>query len=293
MNEFIKLFESEVIATIEGLTGQAPALELKEEETLSIVSNIIPPTAVVTAEVSGDVEGKAVIAIPPTLATALGDLMLGGEGEGKESMDDEDLDAAKEIASNILSAFSTALTSQDNLPSLNFKASSIEFIDETGEVNLEAYSKMFVYNFILGDINSLFMFVIDESIEGALNVDVEESTSAESSSPSEELGGSTSSMGSGSAAFEGDENNNINLIMDVKLPVRVRIGQKKMLLRDVLSMDIGSVIELNQLANDPLDILVDNHVIAQGEVVIVDGNFGVQITTIGSKIDRLHQLKSR
>jgi flagellar motor switch protein FliN/FliY len=64
-----------------------------------------------------------------------------------------------------------------------------------------------------------------------------------------------------------------------------------MLLKDVLNMDIGSVIELNQLANDPLEILVDNHVVAEGEVVIVDGNFGVQITTIGSKKDRLTQLK--
>jgi flagellar motor switch protein FliN/FliY len=57
-------------------------------------------------------------------------------------------------------------------------------------------------------------------------------------------------------------------------------------------MDIGSVIELNQLANDPLEILVDDHVIAEGEVVIVDGNFGVQITTIGTKRERLNQLKS-
>jgi len=290
MNEFIKLFESETIATIEGLTGQAPILVLKEEETLSIVSNIIPPTAVVTAEVTGDIQAKAVMAIPPTLATALGDLMLGGEGEGKESMDEEDLDATKEIASNILSALSTALTSQANLPSLSFKVTGIEYVDEDGEVNLEDYSKMFVYNFSLGDINSLMMFVIDDTIERALSIEgtseEEENTSA--SAPQASSSGAASS---GSAAFEGDENNNINLIMDVKLPVRVRIGQKKMLLRDVLSMDIGSVIELNQLANDPLDILVDNHVIAKGEVVIVDGNFGVQITTIGTKIDRLQQLK--
>ena len=292
MNEFLKLYASETVATIEGLTGQAPVFELKEEETLSIVSNIIPPTAVVTAEVSGDVEGKVVMAIPPALATALGDLMLGGEGEGKDSMDEEDLDATKEIASNILSAFSTALTSQDNLPSLNFKVSGIEFIDETGEVNLESYSKMFVYNFNLGEISSLLMFVIDDAIENVLSAE-EESGSADfvdAQNPSSEAP-PASSAPTGSAVFEGDASNNINLIMDVKLPVRVRIGQKKMLLRDVLSMDIGSVIELNQLANDPLDILVDNHVIAQGEVVIVDGNFGVQITTIGSKIDRLHQLK--
>jgi len=292
MSEFIKLFESETIATIEGLTGQAPSLELKEEETLSIVSNIIPPTAVIKAEVSGDIEANAVVAIPPALATALGDLMLGGEGEGKDSMDDEDLDATKEIVSNILSALSTALTSQADLPSLSFKVTDIEFIDESGEVNLESYSKMFVYNFTLGNINSLIMFIIDDKIEAAISGSTpEESTeTATASAEASDVAGS-SGASSGSAAFSADEDNNINLIMDVKLPVRVRIGQKKMLLRDVLSMDIGSVIELNQLANDPLDILVDDHVIAQGEVVIVDGNFGVQVTTIGSKKDRLQQLK--
>lgn len=84
---------------------------------------------------------------------------------------------------------------------------------------------------------------------------------------------------------------NIALIMDVQLPVRVRIGSKKMLLKDVLSMDIGSVIELNQLANDPLEILVGDKVVAMGEVVIVDGNFGVQITEIGTKRERLEKLR--
>ncbi|MCW1582146.1 flagellar motor switch protein FliN, partial [Campylobacter jejuni] len=82
-----------------------------------------------------------------------------------------------------------------------------------------------------------------------------------------------------------EELKNINLIMDVRLPVRVRIGNK-MLLKDVLTMDIGSVVELNQLANDPLEILIGDKRIAYGEVVIVDGNFGVQITEIGSKKER-------
>lgn len=290
MNEFIKLFESETIATIEGLTGQAPSLDLKEEESLSIVSNIIPPTAMITAEVTGDTNARVAISIPPTLATALGDLMLGGEGEGKESMDDEDLDAAKEIVSNIFSALSTALTSQSELPNLNIKVTDVEFIADDGEINLEAYSKMYVYNFSLGDINSLFMFIVDEATEAAFSSQGD-SVAAAGSEPDAPSSTSASSSVSSAAAFEGDADNNINLIMDVKLPVRVRIGGKKMLLRDVLSMDIGSVIELNQLANDPLDILVDNHVIAQGEVVIVDGNFGVQVTTIGSKKARLQQLK--
>ncbi len=290
MNEFIKLFEQETIATIEGLTGQAPVLTLKEEETLSIVSNIIPPTALISVEISGDIEAKAAVAIPPALATALGDLMLGGEGEGKESMDDEDLDATKEIVSNIMAALSTALTSQSTLPNLTLKVENIEFVDESAEINLEAYSKMYVYNFSLGNINSLLMFVIDDKTEAVLSGKKDSAPAEAPAAASTSAAASSSPSPSHSAAFDG-ENTNINLIMDVKLPVRVRIGQKKMLLRDVLSMDIGSVIELNQLANDPLDILVDNHVIAQGEVVIVDGNFGVQVTSIGTKKDRLQQLK--
>ena len=91
--------------------------------------------------------------------------------------------------------------------------------------------------------------------------------------------------------FSAEEMRNIGLIMDVRLPMRVRIGSKRMLLKDVLTMDIGSVIELNQLANDPLEILIGDKVIALGEVVIIDGNFGIQITQIGSKRERLQQLK--
>jgi len=77
----------------------------------------------------------------------------------------------------------------------------------------------------------------------------------------------------------------------VELPVRVRIGTKTVLLKDVLNMDIGSVVELDQLANEPLDVLVGDKIIAKGEVVIVDGNFGIQITEIGTPRERLSQIR--
>jgi len=293
MKEFLKLFENETIATIESLTGQAPSMEFKAQEDISVVSTIIAPTSLIRASVSGDIDARAIMVMPPSLATALGDMMLGGEGESKEEMDDDDLDAAKEIASNILGALSTTLTSQDELPKLSFKVEDIEFIPEDQEVNVDGFAKMEVYNFALGAINSLMMLVLDQNIYDLLSSTAEVETPVSSSSV--ESGSSVSSDNSESyipqSNLNDNEMKNIGLIMDVKLPVRVRIGKKKMLLKDVLSMDIGSVIELNQLANDPLEILVDDHVIAQGEVVIVDGNFGVQITTIGSKRDRLNQLK--
>lgn len=285
MSDFAGVFAQEAVATIEGLTGQTPTIALKEAEDISIVSNVIPPIAIVKVTFSGDASGSGLVLMPPQLATALGDMMLGGDGEGKESMNDEDLDAAKEIISNILGAMSTTLASQKELPKLTIKPDKAEFIPENEEVNLDPYAKMFVFSFTLGSINSLVMFAIDSRIKAALNTEPQQSHTAP-------MNGNIFDTPSVSAPkLEEGEMKNIGLIMDVKLPVRVRIGKKKMLLKDVLSMDIGSVIELNQLANDPLDILVDDHVIAQGEVVIVDGNFGVQITSIGTKRDRLNKLK--
>ncbi|MFZ2890632.1 flagellar motor switch protein FliY [Sulfuricurvum sp.] len=285
MSDFAGVFAQEATATIEGLTGQVPSIILKEAENISIVSNIIPPIALIHVSFSGEASGKGIVMLPPQLATALGDMMLGGEGEAKDSMSDEDLDAAKEIVSNIVGAMSTTLGSQKELPKLTIKPEKTQFIAENGEVNLDAYARMFVFTFTLGSINSLIMFVIDTPIYDALN------GGKVSEAVSNPRGSIFDEPSEASVKLEEGEMKNISLILDVKLPVRVRIGKKKMLLKDVLSMDIGSVIELNQLANDPLDILVDDHVIAQGEVVIVDGNFGVQVTSIGSKRDRLNKLK--
>jgi len=285
MSDFAGVFANEAIATIEGLTGQTPKIVLKEAEDISIVSNVIPPIALIQVSFSGEASGRGLIMMPPQLATALGDMMLGGEGTAQDTMSDEDMDAAKEIVSNIVGAMSTTLGSQKELPKFTIKPEKAEFIAENGDVNLDAYAKMFVFTFALGEINSLMMFAIDSGVNGALGGVKAPAALAPTGSIFDEPSSEPS------VKLEEGEMKNISLIMDVKLPVRVRIGKKKMLLKDVLSMDIGSVIELNQLANDPLDILVDDHVIAQGEVVIVDGNFGVQITSIGTKRDRLNKLK--
>ena len=284
MSSFMQLFENETIGTIEALIGEAPSLSLKDEQELSIISNIIPPIVLVKLTITGDIDATAMVAVPPNLSASLSDMMMGEEASDREDVSDDDLDATKEIVSNIFGAIANTLSAQKELPILSFSIDNIEFISDDSEVSLEDYARMYVYNFTLGSLSSLFMFIIDEKLKNSLEPN---STSKEDES---DISSETSQESS--LHLNSDEMNNISLIMDVKLPVRVRIGKKKMLLKDVLNMDIGSVIELNQLANDPLEILVDNHVIAQGEVVIVDGNFGVQITSIGTKRERLTQLKA-
>jgi len=289
MSDFIKLFEDETVGTIEALVGEAPTLALQEEQELSIISNIVPPIVLTKIKVSGDVDADIMVAFPPAMAASLSDMMMGEEAGGREEITDDDLDAAKEIVSNIFGAISTALSGQKELPILSFTIDSIEAISGEDEVSLEAFSKMYVYKFTLAGLTSMLMFIIDEKLSQKLSPDTDATASAGEESSAE--GSNTENCDGERVRLSEEEMKNISLIMDVKLPVRVRIGKKRMLLKDVLNMDIGSVIELNQLANDPLEILVDNHIIAQGEVVIVDGNFGIQITSIGTKKERLKQLR--
>ena len=289
MSDFMKLFGDETISTIEALIGQAPKIELKDEQELSIISTIAPPIVLVKLDVSGDIDAKIMVAIPSILSASLSDMMMGEEPSDRDEINDDDLDATKEIMSNIFGAISNTLSAQKELPALSFSVSGIEHIDSQ-EVALEDYSRMNVYGFNIDSVSSILSFVMDEKFQNTIFGEVKDEFYDNSSDSG------TSSYGDevqefSSASLNSDEMKNISLIMDVKLPVKVRIGNKRMLLKDVLNMDIGSVIELNQLANDPLEILVDDSVIAEGEVVIVDGNFGVQITTIGTKRERLTSLK--
>lgn len=286
MSDFVKLFENETVGTIEALIGEAPTLEIQEEQELSIISNIIPPIVLVNITISGAFDAKAMIALPANLAASLSDLMMGEEVSDREDVSEDDLDASKEIISNIFGAMGNSLSAQKELPVLSFSIDDIELRSGEEEVSLESFSKMYIYKFNVGDLNSLYMFIIDETLSNSVSPnanDIATSSTESSSDNGDEF--------SSNVEISSDEMKNIALIMDVNLPVRVRIGRKRMLLKDVLNMDIGSVIELNQLANDPLEILVDHNVIAMGEVVIVDGNFGVQITSIGSKKERLNQLR--
>lgn len=84
---------------------------------------------------------------------------------------------------------------------------------------------------------------------------------------------------------------NIDLIMDVPLEVSVLLGRTKKSIKDILNLGVGSLIELDKLADEPVEILVNGKMIAYGEVVVVDENFGVRITSIVSGKERLNSLK--
>lgn len=89
-------------------------------------------------------------------------------------------------------------------------------------------------------------------------------------------------VGKNEAGLTQDSANNIDLLLDVSMRVTVELGRTRMPLSQILELQHGSVVELDRLAGDPVDIFVNDCMIARGEVVIVDDKFGVRITEMVS-----------
>jgi len=266
VNNFINLLQNEIKSTIEGLIGLSPEINILSQS--KDIGEPKPPF--VKVEVKVTPKGRMCFLLPPAFSTAVCDLMLGGEGESKEEVDNDDLDAIKEIVSNILGALSTTLEAQSDMPELKFEILDIKFVTDKDDFSI--YSYIVNFNCKVKEISGICSVLFDDAFLSLFKEESHEESVSSSGVVSEEV-------------------KNLEMLMDIKLQLRVRIGSKIMLLKDVIAMDIGSVVELDQLASEPLDILIEDKKIGEGEVVIVDGNFGIQITSIGSKADRLKTLK--
>ena len=91
---------------------------------------------------------------------------------------------------------------------------------------------------------------------------------------------------------EQENTKNIERLMDVEMNVTVRFGTTEIALRDVVRFGVGSMIELNRAVDEPVELLVNNYPFARGEVVVVDGYYGVRVTEINSQEERSQTLLS-
>jgi len=90
---------------------------------------------------------------------------------------------------------------------------------------------------------------------------------------------------------DGDAHRNIERILDVPLRLTVELGRTVRKVREILTLEPGSVLELDKLAGEAVDVLVNGRLLARGEVVVIDESFGVRITDIVSQEERLNNLK--
>ncbi|RXJ83071.1 FliM/FliN family flagellar motor switch protein [Arcobacter cloacae] len=236
------------------------------------------------------ISSQIVFYVPTLSATKFEYLMLGGMGDLKEHIDDEITDAVNEIISNICGSFCTSVNAQ-GLPDI-------------GSIKSEVKSSAIVEGTILDSKTNAFEFIISldsEKLPLVIYFDqlispfFSSITGVSSSSNNEveakivpSVPATPSSNNNSHSSIQTPRN--LELLYNVKLKLSVRLGTKVVLLKDILRWDVGEIIELEQMVNEPLEILVNGVRIGEGEAVIVEGKFGLKIKKIGNEDLRLNQI---
>jgi len=95
----------------------------------------------------------------------------------------------------------------------------------------------------------------------------------------------------GATAPDPGDGKNIDLLLDINMRVSVELGRTRMTVHDVLGLSSGSVVELDRQAGEPVDILINDRLVARGEVVVIDDRFGVRVTDIETPSQRVRSLR--
>ncbi|CAM2009362.1 flagellar motor switch protein FliN [Acanthopleuribacter pedis] len=262
-------------------------------------------------------------------ATRIIDLMLGGEGENAAELDEDSSDALSETINQIMGASCQTLTEKTG-DSISIGQVEIVTGSDSGIVSEQVEADEFPgieFDIELEGLINSKMYVglnktLLDSIDAGLHKKPEEPPAppppaaapppagaaapppgAAAPPPAAAAppppGAAPAAAPPPHAAYQyqpppgpaiPDLGGNIDLLMDIELPVIIRIGRTELLLQDILKLTPGSIIELNKAMDDPIDMLVNNKLVARGEVVVVDGNFAFRITEIVSPQARIRSL---
>jgi flagellar motor switch protein FliN/FliY len=222
------------------------------------------------------------VSMDKKIASTLSDLMLMGPGEAKDTLEADDIDSLKELFSQSFGAFATAMREEDYKVSFN----GFSQIEPKDEHFFEAEFEIIITNTTESSMQQYVSVGEFEKMLSNLKVDVLSSKNQTSSTPLFEIEDEPKQ----SFTTIETSKDNLNLLMDIELNARVRIGSKQMLLKDVVKLSEGTIIDLDKSVDEPMEILVNGKTVAKGIVVVVGGNFGIKITHVGTKEDRIKSL---
>lgn len=257
-------------------------------------------TVVCTMTYEGKISGKTLLLFSEKVACRIGGTMV-GEPEAEE-FGEMVMDAFKEVCNTIGGNLNSVLSS-DAGGTIALSETTVELVECTADYIAGALGKeggygTLLYTLTIGSkdpvecrqiVSSTLLNTLD-----ALNAPPKQAGGPSPSAPSAPKAAPVhfeplTQEGSLTAAPA-----NLDLIMDIGLEIRVELGRTNMKIRDVLNLGSGSVVELDKLAGEPVDLLVNDVIFAKGEVVVIDENFGVRITeilTLQERIKTLGELK--
>jgi flagellar motor switch protein FliN/FliY len=238
----------------------------------------------------------------------LSDLMMMGDGNAEFTEDHKD--AIAELFSQVMGAYTTALgdksgesVSQGAISATDCDWANLPFSIDTSDMVVLSLS-------IGGTGSSDITFLIPDELSAQMCALLKTSQKSDldsnknvglNSSELEELSQVTSPSGGGNSSFtetpfmsettrSSAPRENVDMLLDIELDVTIELGRTNLSIKRVLEMGPGSIVELDRMAGEPVDLLVNNKVVAKGEVVVVDENFGIRIVSLVSPEERIRSL---
>lgn len=301
----------EVSSTLLGEETQITLVGYKETDPDTIAGEVTNEIVLAQLNFSGMLQGQSAAILQVDQAQIFANQMMGGGSEGE--FGDLEESAMSEAFQQLFSAANTKLAQQAGgeiqleTPDIYTKPDDIpSLLPESGESLIQVE-----YQIQSSSLTGpLYQIIPKNLLEGIVNVmsgkggapmqmdQGEEPRGAQSSpdvlsSPAQFVSGGTGQQTLDAMQQPGldVDTRNLELILDISLDIRVELGRTNRKIRDVLEMGPGSVIELERLAGEPVDILVNDKLFAKGEVVVIDENFGVRITDILTIQERIEALK--
>ena len=287
-SDLSNIFKDELSNTLEQLLSKSSQVETVNKLNASTYSS----TQVIEGSVKfefNDITSTWNFYIPTISATKFEYLMLGGMGDLKDHIDDEITDAVNEIISNICGSFCTSVNAQGfpDISSMKSEVKSAVILE--GDI-LSSKNNAYEFTLSLDEEKLPVIISFDEIILPFISVITGKEATVTSNTSSEANIKREIKEQPSVNTTNIQTPKNLELLYNVKLKLSVRLGTKVVLLKDILRWDIGEIIELEQMVNEPLEILINGIKIGEGEAVIVEGKFGLKIKSIGNNNMKLNQI---
>lgn len=247
---------------------------------------------VAEASYEGVIKGPTCLLFPREVGAIVADLMMGGDGASPpEEINELYLGAIGEVVSQMMATSTTALTEAigQEVGASTPKVKLVDLGSEEVDVPLLAEGG-FVKIISKLSIDGL---VSESPLIQILSIPLAKVVAKRGAVPVEEEAPKAKVHPVQFAALKPgvtrEAPSNIDLLMDVPMKVTVELGRTSMLVKDILKLGAGSVIELEKMAGEPVDFLVNGKLIAKGGVVVIDENFGIKITDIISPSERISE----
>jgi flagellar motor switch protein FliN/FliY len=309
LDKVIELFDEQagtVVSTILNKTVTFEKTSCEKTDAAKAMESVEAPMLLLTIPFKTGLAGELHCILSKKDIAHVSDLMMMGDGTAAYTEDHKD--AIAELFSQIMGAFATAIGAKfgEQVSVDAIKATEYEFASSPFQI--DASDMAVVKGMADGaDIYKVLILIPDE-LSGQLIKKMNPDTgSAEDS-------GNSGAGGYGGSAFDSMNNDhggdsfvetslsgdsmrtsasheNIDMLLDVDLDVYIELGRTNLSIKRILELTPGSVVELDRMAGEPVDLLVNDKVVAKGEVVVVDENFGIRIVSLVSAEDRIKSLK--